>query len=302
MLPIWYSPLYTEGLDPEARFPRERYCLVWKSLAKERSNGTIRIQSPGLLDPGELATVHDLDYRDAFLNGELSEEKKRRIGLRPWTEIMVERTLRLTQGTVSATRWVCENGGMAANLGGGTHHAYRDFGSGYCIFNDLGVAARVAQRDYGLERVLILDLDVHQGDGTAAIFEDDPSVETVSFHCGKNFPFRKMTSDLDVIFEEHTGDEPYLEKLSGFLEGRKLRPLPDLILFQAGVDSLTTDRLGHLAMSPEGMRERNRRVYDFAEELEIPLVITMGGGYGEPIETSIRSHADVFRQASERGG
>ena len=300
MLPIWYSQLYTNGLDPEARFPRERYRLVWESLAPERELGAIQFHQPELLDPEELALVHDIEYRDAFLSGELSEEKKRRIGLRPWTEIMVERTLRLTEGTVMATRWVCEKGGFAANLGGGTHHAYRDFGSGYCIFNDLAVAARVAQRDYGIGQVLILDLDVHQGDGTAALFEDDPSVETVSFHCGKNFPFRKMTSDLDVVLEENVGDEVFLERLSEFLEIRKHRPLPGLILFQAGVDTLETDRLGHLSMTPEGLRKRNDLVYSFAEEIGVPLVITMGGGYGEPIETSVASHADVFRQAAEK--
>ncbi len=298
MLPIWYSPIYTDGLDPEARFPRERYRLVREALSSSVEDGRIRWAEPDRLPVDELLLAHDRSYRDAFLDGSLSEEKKRRIGLRPWTEVIVERTLQLTQGTVLATRHVCEHGGIAANLGGGTHHAYRDFGSGYCIFNDLAVAARIAQRDYGVGRVLILDLDVHQGDGTAALFEDDLSVETVSFHCGKNFPFRKMTSDLDVIFAEETGDVEYLARLGKFLEEQASQTRPDLILYQAGVDTLKTDRLGHLAMTQEGIRRRNEMVYRFAATAEIPLVVTMGGGYGEPIATSVSAHADVFIQAA----
>lgn len=298
MLPIWYSPIYTDGLDPEARFPRDRYRLVREGLIQAERSRAVEFLEPEPLEPELLLPVHDRAYRDAFLSGTLDEEKKRRIGLRPWTEVIVERTMVLTNGTVSATRRVLEDGGIAANMGGGTHHAYRDFGSGYCIFNDLAVSAVVAQTDYGVERVLVLDLDVHQGDGTAAIFENDPSVETVSFHCGLNFPFRKMQSDHDEVFLEDTTDEEYLGRLSRFLDARLEKDAPGLILFQAGVDSLATDRLGRLSMTREGMKKRNELVFAFARALEVPMVITMGGGYGEPLETSVAAHVDLFHQAS----
>lgn len=299
MFPIWYAPIYTDGLDPEARFPRERYRLVRSGLAEWERSKQLSFVEPEPLDTDLLGLIHEEGYCEDFLNGTLSAEKKRRIGLRPWTEAIVERTLILTNGTVSATRHVCEQDGFAANLGGGTHHAYYDFGSGYCIFNDLAISARVAQREYGRKRILILDLDVHQGDGTAALFEGDPTVETVSFHCGKNFPFRKMVSDLDVVLEEGAGDSAFLSRLEQFLSERAARALPDLILFQGGVDGLATDRLGHLTMTDAGMRTRNALVFEFACAHEIPLVITMGGGYGDPIATSVEAHLDLFRQAGD---
>ena len=300
MLHLWYHPIYTDGLDPEARFPRERYQLVRAGLEGLELVGGICWKQPTPIAIDDLRLAHDSHYVDEFLSGNLSEEKIRRIGLRPWIEVIVERTLILTNGTVSATRHVLEKGkgARAGNLGGGTHHAYFDFGSGYCIFNDLAIAARVAQRDFDVERVLILDLDVHQGDGTASIFEEDPSVRTVSFHCGKNFPFRKMRSDHDEIFEEGTEDAEFLLALENRLKKESETFEPDLILYQAGVDSLATDRLGHLAMTREGLRTRNELVFTHAEEQGIPLVVTMGGGYGIPIETSVAAHTDLFLQAA----
>jgi len=191
---------------------------------------------------------------------------------------MVERTAILTNGTVSATRHVLETAStIAGNIGGGTHHAYWDFGSGYCIFNDLAIAARTAQRDYNVSQILILDLDVHQGDGTAAIFANDPTVRTVSLHCQDNFPFRKMTSDVDIGLAKETNDQLYLDRLDQLLDSEMARK-PEIVLFQAGVDVLATDRL--------------------VKKLGIPIVITMGGGYGEPIETSIDAHISLFEQAA----
>ncbi|MEM0895670.1 MAG: histone deacetylase [Verrucomicrobiota bacterium] len=298
MMPLWYSPIYTDGLDPEARFPRLRYRIVREGLEAARVSGAICFHDPDPLPVEDLLLAHDSCYVEAFLSGKLDEAAMRRIGLRPWTENIVARTLKLTNGTVLATRHVLEHGGVSGNVGGGTHHAYRDFGSGYCIFNDLAVAARIAQRDHGVTRVLVLDLDVHQGDGTAAIFENDPSVRTVSFHCGKNFPFRKMNSDLDVPFPPETGDERFLETLERILQSEAGNPRPDLILFQAGVDAHQNDSLGFLKLTHDGLRARNSLVFDFASALGVPVVVTMGGGYGEPIEHSTRAHIDVFHQAA----
>jgi len=298
MFPLWYSPIYTDGLDPEARFPRERYRLVREALSRDVNEGRIELQVASAMDPNDLHLAHDHSYVRDFLNGTLDDSIVRRIGLRPWSKVIVERTLILTGGTIEAMHHAVTTGSFAGNMGGGTHHAYHDFGSGYCIFNDLAVAARIAQRDRGVGKVVILDLDVHQGDGTAAIFENDPTVTTVSFHCQKNFPFRKMRSDFDVPLEEGIGDGEYLDAVERFMARELSHRDIDLLFFQAGVDALATDRLGHLSLTREGMRHRNKLVLDFAKAKEIPLVITMGGGYGEPIETSIAAHSDLFRQAA----
>lgn len=298
MLPIWYSPIYTDGLDPEARFPRDRYRLVREALADRCEAGEIEFREPEAMDPEDLALVHDPNYIERFLAGTLEDSIVRRIGLRPWTPEIVQRTLILTGGTIEATKWALVERSVAANLGGGTHHAYHDFGSGYCIFNDLAVAAKIAQRDLQVGPVTILDLDVHQGDGTAALFENDDSVTTVSFHCEKNFPFRKMRSDYDISLEEGVGDELYLATLERFLHEVLASAKIDLLFFQAGVDGLGTDRLGHLSMTQEGMKRRNEMVFRFAASRSLPLVVTMGGGYGDPIETSVAAHADLFQGAA----
>ncbi|MEO0415121.1 MAG: histone deacetylase [Verrucomicrobiota bacterium] len=293
MLPLWYSPIYTDGLHPDARFPRDRYRLVREGL---ENHPEIAFHEPDELPMEFFQLAHCPRYVERFFSQRLDEREVRRIGLKPWTDQIERRTRILTNGTVEATRHVLSNGGFAANMGGGTHHAYYDFGSGYCIFNDLAISARMAQRDFGVDRVLILDLDVHQGDGTAAIFENDSTVRTVSFHCAENFPFRKMESDLDIALTKGTSDHEYLQALDHFLTREAI---PDLLLFQAGVDGLSTDRLGHLELSPEGMKHRNQVIFDFAAEHEIPTVTTMGGGYGEPISTSVAAHVTLFEQAAE---
>lgn len=300
MLHLWYSPIYTHGLSPEASFPRERYELVRSRLERQRLAGLINFEEPHLSPSvDDLALAHDREYVERFLTGRLDENARRRIGLQPWTDSIVQRTLLLTGATISATVRAIETGGLTGNMAGGTHHAYTGFGSGYCIFNDLAIAARIAQRDLGVQRILILDLDVHQGDGTASIFEDDPSVRTVSFHCGKNFPTRKMRSDHDQEFAKHAKDREYLSVLRRFLDEERQRFPAELIFYQAGVDGLYTDRLGHLSLTRSGLRKRNDMVFRFAQQHQVPLVITMGGGYGAPIETSVDAHVDLFRQAAD---
>ena len=297
MLHLWYSPIYTEGLSKEVRFPRMRYRMVRSGLEPDRRNSEIFFHEPEALAPAEFLLAHCPDYVDRFLTNQLSEKEIRRIGLKPWNELIIERTRVLTGGTVAATRHVLEtNSQIAGNIGGGTHHGYWDFGSGYCIFNDLAIAAEIARRDYQIKNITILDLDVHQGDGTAAIFAKNNAVRTVSMHCQANFPFRKMESDLDLALDKETGDDDYLAQLSILLENELSRDRhPELILFQAGVDVLKTDRLGHLSLSPEAVSRRNQMVFEFAKTLNAPMVLTMGGGYGEPIETSIDAHIDLFQ-------
>ncbi|MEC8266619.1 MAG: histone deacetylase, partial [Candidatus Thermoplasmatota archaeon] len=233
-----------------------------------------------------------------FLNGELDASEERRIGLRPWTPDMIERTMRLMGGAVEATEHVVRHGGFAGNMAGGTHHAHREFGSGYCVFNDLAVCALHAITSLGLERVAVLDLDVHQGDGTASILADEPRVLTVSVHCATNFPFRKAVSDHDLVLEPGSGDDAYLEAAQQALD-LCLGFEPDLLLFQAGVDGLEADALGKLSVSREGMQQRNASVFDAAAARTMPTVVFMGGGYANPIDATLDAFEDLFLAAAD---
>lgn len=295
MLPLFYDPIYTGGIDPTARFPRDRYRLIAERL---EGRSRIEIRRPRLARRDELILAHDPSYVDRFLDGELSYEEIRRIGLRPWTPAIVERTLRLTGGSLQALEHVLTFGGMAGNMAGGTHHAHHDFGSGYCIFNDLAICAKAALKCPEIERVLVLDLDVHQGDGTASICEPWSEVFTCSMHSQSNFPFRKTTSDLDVPLPDGMEDEAYLECLDETLN--RLRPHEfDLVLYQAGVDALADDALGNLGLTRQGMDQRNRRVFEIHKQHGVPVVIFMGGGYADPIHPTVDAFEDLFSVAAE---
>ena len=228
----------------------------------------------------------------------LSEEETRRIGLRPWTDDIAARTLHLMGGSLQALELVLEHGGLVGNMAGGTHHAFRDHGSGYCIFNDLAICALHALQSLNINRVLILDLDVHQGDGTAAILSGHPDVVTCSIHGDKNFPFVKQHSDLDIALPIDSGDTAYLYALDSALERLPINEF-DLLLYQAGVDPLEVDRLGKLAVSRDGLDRRNRRVLASAHAAGVPTVIFMGGGYAQPITPTIDAFEDLFTAAAE---
>ena len=295
MLSLFYHPLYTDGIDPGARFPRERYRLL-----AERLSGApgIELCEPRQATRNELLIAHDADYVDRFLTGSLSEEESRRIGLRPWTADIAARTLHLMGGSLQALELVLEHGGLAGNMAGGTHHAFRDHGSGYCIFNDLAICALHALQSPDINRALILDLDVHQGDGTAAILAEHSDVVTCSIHGDKNFPFVKQHSDLDIALPIDAGDTAYLDALDSALERLPINEF-DLLLYQAGVDPLEVDRLGKLAVSRDGLDQRNRRVLTSAHAAGVPTVIFMGGGYAQPITPTIDAFEDLFTAAAE---
>ena len=283
---MWYHPLYTDGIHPEARFPRDRYQRLLDRFETTGASQAMRITQPQPVDTSLLMLAHDADYVDRFLSGELSDKEEKRIGLTPWTPAMIERTLVLMGGAVEATEHAVQTGGFAGNMAGGTHHAHRDFGSGYCVFNDLAVCALHALEHLGVERVAIVDLDVHQGDGTATILADEPRACTISVHCSTNFPFRKSVSDHDLPVPPESGDAVYLNTVREALDLCEAFE-PDLILYQAGVDGLEADALGKLNVSREGMRQRNRLVFETAEALGVPLVVFMGGGYAKPIDASL---------------
>jgi acetoin utilization deacetylase AcuC-like enzyme len=253
------------------------------------------------LSPAEFAAretielAHDPDYVASFLNGSLDARMLRRIGF-PWSECLVRRTLASVGGTLAAARDALQCG-LGGNLAGGTHHAFRNEGAGFCVFNDIAVAI-LALRSEGLAaRAAVIDLDVHQGDGTAAIFEQDADVLTFSMHGANNFPFRKQRSQLDVELPDGTGDAEYLKRLKEAIP-IVARFRPNLAIYQSGVDALEGDRLGRLSLSPAGLIARDEAVFRFTKENGIPVAITLGGGYGDPIARTAEAHANTFRTAA----
>ena len=296
-MPIWYHPLYTDGIDEEARFPRERYRILRERLRALEGEGAVTIEFPDPVDPEILKTAHEAGFVDRFLGGDLTRAETRRIGLQPWTDSFVERTLRIMGGSVSAMEHVLTHGGLSGNLAGGTHHSDRGFGSGYCVFNDLAVCALLARDSHGCSRVVVLDLDVHQGDGTATILAGEEGVVTISVHCAQNFPFRKTVSDHDIAVETGAGDDVYLSVVDDAMALVEQYE-PELLLFQAGVDGLAQDALGRLEVSREGMRYRNKKVFDYVLDNEVPCVVFMGGGYSKPIDHTVDSLFDLFRGAA----
>ena len=242
-----------------------------------------------------IALAHDPDYIDKVVTGALSAREQRTIGF-PWSAQMVERSRRSVSATVAACN-VALAEGVGVNLAGGTHHAMRDAGQGYCVFNDAAIATRVLQRQ-GL-RVAIVDLDVHQGNGTASILAGDATSFTLSVHCESNFPFRKERSDLDVSLRDGTGDSEYLEALQRALDEMLMRFGPDFMLYVAGADAHTGDRLGRLSLSTEGLARRDEHVFALASRLGIPIAVAMAGGYGHDIDDTVAIHFNTVRVACE---
>ena len=296
--PLWYHPIYTDGIHPKARFPRERYEMLLDLLRESGAFDKIQIKEPNIIEEQSLLLAHDRSYVRRFLEGTLDEKEKKRIGLTPWTPAMVNRTLHLMGGALEATEHAHRCGGISGNMAGGTHHAHRAFGSGYCVFNDLAVCALHALEYLGLEHVAVLDLDVHQGDGTATILADEPRATTLSVHCSTNFPFRKSISDHDFPVPPDSGDDVYLAHVKQALEVC-LSTQPSMVFYQAGVDGLESDALGKLRVTRAAMRARNNLVFEAMHQHRIPVVVFMGGGYAKPIERSLEAFLDLFVDAAK---
>jgi acetoin utilization deacetylase AcuC-like enzyme len=285
------------------RFPMPKYRLLRDRVAAGLPQ--IRLEEAPAATDGELALAHDPVYVTAVAEGYLNAAQQREIGF-PWSPRMAERARRSVGATIAAARTALAEG-VAANLAGGTHHASADKGSGYCVFNDVAVAARLMQAEWhrrhrALLRVLVIDLDVHQGNGTAAIFADDPTVFTFSMHGARNFPFRKVASDLDVELPDGCGDAGYLAALDAALaqvwrshEGR----LPGLVFYLAGADPHENDRLGRLKLTAAGLAERDRRVLVALRELRLPVALSMAGGYGRDIHETVALQARTLELAAE---
>jgi len=246
------------------------------------------IEAPAVSDT-QVLYAHDPTYLQNIINGNLSSQDQKEVGF-PWSEAMVERSRRSAGATLAAAKAALSDG-IAANLAGGTHHAYRGKGSGFCVFNDSAITARTLQREINPKlQVAVIDLDVHQGNGTAAILEDDPSIFTLSIHGKNNFPFQKEKSDLDVGLEDGCNDQTYLQSLNQALEVLDSRFRTDFVIFLAGADPHEDDRLGRLKISKEGMRLRDEVVFQYALDKQIPLALSMAGGYGREIDSTVDIH------------
>ena len=274
-----------------------KFQLLRDLLVRDRVITTHQIYPPGAPPTDWLELVHDPDYVQAYCNGTLNPKAQRRIGL-PWSEGLVKRTCTAVGGTILTAKLALQHG-IACNTAGGTHHAFPSYGSGFCIFNDLAIAIKVLQAQRLIRTALIVDLDVHQGDGTAFIFRDDPSVFTFSMHCGVNFPGRKQQSDLDVPLPENMGDQAYLAKLRSHLPILLERLQPDLVMYDAGADVHKDDRLGKLALSDQGVFERDRTVLQTCKDGGYPVACVIGGGYGEDMDALIYRHSYLHRAAKE---
>ncbi len=292
MARLYYCDHYGFPLPPGHKFPLAKYALLRALL---EADGRFTLEPAAPVDPETVALAHNPEYVRAFVSGALDPRAMRRIGF-PWSEGLVRRTLASVGGTLAAARDALATG-FGGNLAGGTHHAFYAEGSGFCVFNDLAVAIRRLQAEGSIRRAAVVDLDVHQGDGTAAIFAHDAAVFTISLHGRNNFPFRKQRSRIDVDLPDGAGDETYLDALAGVLP-RVTEFAPDLVLYQSGVDPLAGDRLGRLALTHEGLRARDRMVAEICIAAGIPLAVTLGGGYADPIARTAEAHANTFRAAA----
>ncbi|MGH6627713.1 MAG: histone deacetylase family protein [Burkholderiaceae bacterium] len=301
----YYSDHFVLPLPQGHRFPMAKYRLLRDRVAVELPQ--VRMSEAPRASDGELALAHSPAYIGAIADGTVSAQLMREIGF-PWSAAMVERSRRSVGATVAAARAALGLGqaracaGVAANMAGGTHHAHADRGGGFCVFNDSAVAARLVQaewlRGHRLPlKVAVIDLDVHQGNGTASIFRNDSSVFTLSLHGARNFPFRKEASDLDVDLPDGCGDDDYLQALQGALDELDRRFAPGLVIYLAGADPFEGDRLGRLRLSYDGLEARDRRVFDWAWHRRIPLALAMAGGYGVRIEETVEVQMATYRVA-----
>jgi acetoin utilization deacetylase AcuC-like enzyme len=290
---LFYCDHHAFPLPAGHKFPIRKYAFLRELL---RADGFFRFEAAPFAAREVIELAHDPAYVHAFLEGTLDPRIMRRIGF-PWSEGLLRRTLASLGGTLCATLDAL-NSGFGGNLAGGTHHAFRAEGSGFCVFNDIAVAICWLRSQGRALKAAVVDLDVHQGDGTALMFQNDPAVLTLSLHAGNNFPFRKQKSRIDVDLPDGIGDEEYLSALDNVLPEVSAFA-PDVVFYQSGVDPLAGDRLGRLALTHAGLMARDRKVMMMAKARGVPLVVTLGGGYADPITGTAEAHANTFRTAAK---
>lgn len=288
---IYYSDHYTVDLPEGHRFPMEKYKMLRMKLLEEGILEPYQLHEPTLPTKEELMLAHTKEYVESFTNGTIDKKIIRKIGF-PWTTALVKRSYASVGGQLCAVQSALEYG-ISGNLSGGTHHAMADGGEGFCVFNDQAVCAKKLLRDGTVRRVAIIDLDVHQGNGNSSILGNDERVFIFSMHGEKNYPFRKIPSTIDIDLPDNTGDDEYLRILEMFLpEVWKFKP--DIVLYQTGVDALKEDSLGRLAMTHEGLMQRDYLVLQTCKKLGIPVSLALGGGYAKPIELTVQAYANTY--------
>lgn len=294
---IFATDIFVLPLPPGHRFPMDKYARL---RARVEAAGLGSMHIPPAATREQLRLAHTADYVTRVHDDRLSARELRELGF-PWSPAMVERSLRSTGATISACRAALTDG-LAVNLAGGTHHAFADHGGGYCVFNDSAVAARVLQAEGHLRQVLVIDCDVHQGDGTAAIFADDPTTFTFSIHGARNFPFLKQRSDLDIHLADGTGDDDYLAALTEGLAQALERSAAELAIFLAGADPYVGDRLGRLALTRDGLARRDELVLTTCRDAGLPVAVTMAGGYARELDDIVDIHFRTVEIAAAIAG
>jgi acetoin utilization deacetylase AcuC-like enzyme len=294
---IYTSAQFLFPLPEGHRFSLLKYTLLQEMVVVAGLTPEADLLVPQAASDEQILLAHSPSYLDRVKHGQLSPQEIRRIGL-PWSPELVERARRSAGGTIAACQAALEDG-IAVNLAGGTHHAFRDHGQGYCLFNDSVIAARVLQASGRVQRVVVLDCDVHQGNGTAALAATDPTIFTFSIHSESNFPLHKEQSDLDIELADGTSDKEYLEALEVGVRQALLSAKADLALYVAGVDPHQDDLLGHLALTKEGLAKRDRRVFDLCQEANLPVATMMAGGYGRRVQDTVELHLQTVRIAAE---
>ncbi|EPR72211.1 Deacetylase [Winogradskyella psychrotolerans RS-3] len=297
MLKIAFHPIYKHPLPVGHRFPMEKYELLPQQLLHEGTCTHANFFQPEKPNDKYIVAVHDPEYYYDLINITLNQRAARKIGF-PLSRALVHREILIADGTIKASEFALQHG-IAMNIAGGTHHAFTNRGEAFCLLNDQAIAARYLQSKGLAKKILIVDLDVHQGNGTAEIFQNDDSVFTFSMHGKSNYPFKKETSDLDIALENDTDDSTYLNLLKNTLPKLITQQQPDFIYYLCGVDVIKTDKLGKLGLTVEGCKARDRFVLEQCKLNEIPVMCSMGGGYSPDIKTIVNAHANTFRLAQE---
>ncbi len=298
MLKIAFHPIYAHSLPDGHRFPMAKYELLPQQLIRENTCTEANFFEPEkCADHSHFLKTHDVEYFYNLLNLTLNQKEARKIGF-PLSEVLIEREIIIADGTIKASKFALKNG-IAMNIAGGTHHAFSNKGEAFCMLNDQAIAANYLINSNLVNKILIVDLDVHQGNGTAEIFKDNTSVFTFSMHGKHNYPFKKEVSDLDIELDNNTSDLAYLSILKETLPKLIISQKPDFIYYLSGVDILFTDKLGKLGLTIEGCKERDRFVLQSCKDLNIPIMCSMGGGYSPELKTIIEAHANTFRLAQD---
>ena len=297
MLKIAFNSNYIYPLEENHRFPMIKYELIPEQLIRENTCVDENFFSPGKIDSKIVLKTHQKEYFNRFTSLQLSKKEIREIGF-PLSQELVDRELQIAQGTVSGVNYSLKNG-ISMNIAGGTHHAFYDRGEAFCMLNDQAIAANYIIQEGLFKKILIIDLDVHQGNGTASLFNSNPNVYTLSFHGKKNYPFRKEKSDLDIEFDDNTNDKEYLKVLKETIPKVIDQFEPEFIFYLSGVDVLQNDKLGRLSLTLNGCKERDKFILQTCKDNSIPLQVSMGGGYSIVLKNIIEAHSNTFRLAQE---